>query len=119
MNVIRISAGEQTEEILQFVLGGMGESALDSIGVEREHPTSEGLASEPVSTAVVLTLTSGAILAVTRLKERWIEARRQIGQCRVVVQAFNVSEEAGQALTALAEKHAELSVSFVPPPTLS
>jgi hypothetical protein len=59
-----------------------------------------------------MTLTPVAVIAVARLLEKWLEARRQREQMNLVIQAFGVSSEAGEALAQVAQKHSDVSISF-------
>lgn len=116
MSTLRLSAGEDTEDLAQFVLGKLDDATLDAIEVEREHAPAHGLASEPVTVTLILTLGPPAMIVIGRLAERWLEARRQERQMRLVMEAHETSAEAGQALKDLADRHVEVAVAFAEQP---
>lgn len=51
---IRIEAGDDTESLLQTVLKDLSDEEIDQVGVKREYAPVSGLASEPVTIAVIL-----------------------------------------------------------------
>lgn len=51
---IRIEAGDNTESLLQTVLKDLSDEEIDQLGVKREYAPVSGLASEPVTIAVIL-----------------------------------------------------------------
>jgi len=108
MTTLLIAAGDETEDLLQFVTSNIDDETLDQIDVRRELAPPSGVISEPITTAVTLQLGAVAVIAVARLIERWLEMRDQEMQRRVVLEAYQVSHEAGQALEALAAKHTEV-----------
>lgn len=112
MSTIELSADDHTEELVQYILNSIDESTLESMEVDRQIQRPQGLASEPVTIAVTLTLATVGVSAVVRLIERWMEHRRQMCALRIVASGFEVSEEAGKQLAKLAEAHAGVSVSF-------
>jgi hypothetical protein len=114
MDTIEISAGKDTEALINHILSSFDDEQLDQIEVEREYANSEGLASEPVTTAVILTLSTTAIIAVARSIEKWIELERQRVNMQMVLKAFTESNEAGKALQKLSSLHANVSVQSVP-----
>lgn len=109
---IKIEAGEQTEDLLQFVLSQIDDQMLDTIEIDREVAPQSGLASEPITTTILLTLASTAVIAISRLIERWMEERRQLREISVVAEGFSQSSEEGRALTELARSHSQVMVSF-------
>src|SRR5262249_47450278 len=75
---VRIEAGERTEELIQSLLDELdqledrGEAAED-VDVQREQPTSSGVASEPITTACVVGgLGLAGIFALARAVEKWL-----------------------------------------------
>lgn len=116
MSTLKLSAGKDTEDLAKFVFAELDDETLDEIEVEREHAPAHGLASEPVTVTLILTLGPPAILAIGRLTERWLEARRQERQMRLVMEAYEASPEAGQALKALAERNAEVALALADEP---
>ncbi len=111
---VLIDAGDQTEELAQFIAKALDDETLDGIQFDRELAENEGLASEPITTAVVLTLSSIAAAAVVRLIERWLENKRQDSNLKLVLDAFFRSDEAGKAAAQLALRHADISITYGP-----
>jgi len=114
MPKVLIDAADHTEELAQFIAHGLDDETLDGIQFDRQLAETEGLASEPITMAVVLTLSPIAAAVVVRLIERWLENRRQKGALRLVLEAFSKSDEAGKAVAQLAERHAKISIIHGP-----
>jgi hypothetical protein len=112
MATLDISVGESTEELIQFVTKDIDDSMLDEIEIDREVRKPDALASEPITTAVMVTLSTVAASAVLRLVERWLENRRQTDTLKIVASGFSVSDNAGKQLASLAVKHSNVSVSY-------
>lgn len=112
MPVLRLEADERTGMLVDFVTQELDDTTLDQIDVEREIAPTEGLASEPVTVAVTLTLGTTAIVAVLRIVERWLESQRQMSTLTIVAEGFEQSDEAGKQLAALARKHAHVSTKY-------
>ena len=107
-----LEAGALTEELFQFLLDGLPPQELDELEVERRFAETRGLASEPTTLGVSLVLTSSMVVAICRLVARWLEQQRQDSQMKLVLRAYGHSEEAGKALTRLAEEHAKLAIEY-------
>jgi hypothetical protein len=116
MSTLKLSAGEDTDDLATFILGQLDDEALKEIEVEREQAYPHGLASEPITITLILTLGPPAIVAIGRLAERWLEARRQTRQMQLVLEAYEASPQAGEALTALAERNAEIALTLAEEP---
>jgi hypothetical protein len=84
---------------------------LDEIEVARQTAPSEGLASEPLTVAATLTLGTTAILAVTRLIEKYLEQKRQKETMVLISSSFAASTEAGQ-LVRLAKDYNGVSLKW-------
>jgi hypothetical protein len=112
MATLRFEAGDHTESIVGFVTSELDDSLLDTINVDREVASTSGLASEPITLAATITLTTTAIVAVLRIVERWLEMQRQLQTLEIVADGFAKSSEAGEHLTRLAEKHAEVTAKY-------
>jgi hypothetical protein len=112
MATLRIEAGQRTEEVVGFVLNNLSDEALDEVDIVREKAADEGLVSEPITVAAVITLTATGVLAITRLIELYMEHNRQISTLQIVANGFSQSSEAGRSLAELAKAHAQVSVSF-------
>ena len=109
---ISLDYGTETESLLKFVLNEMDDASIDAIEVDRKLDKPKGLASEPITIAVTITASSVLIVHVTRLIERWLENRRQDKARKLLIEAFNVSNEAGQALKELEIKHTDVSIAY-------
>lgn len=70
---LTLSAGDDTEDLLQCVLDGFNDEELDEIEVERRYAPSRGMANEPVTIMVILTLGPPLISATTKLLEKWMD----------------------------------------------
>jgi hypothetical protein len=110
MTTLKIEAGDQTEDLIQYVTRRLDDATLDEIDINRELAKPSSLASEPITIGVTVALGTAAIAAVTRLVERWLESQRQLETLRIVVDA--PTDEAKKLLTGLAEKHAQVSLSY-------
>jgi hypothetical protein len=112
MAQIKLMAGDDTEDLISFVANELPPELLDAMEIERIHAEDIQVASEPITVGALISLTSVAAIAVTRLLEKWIENRREREHMNLVVRAFGVSDEAGRALAELARKHADVSISY-------
>lgn len=112
MATITIEGTKDLEDMLKFVLDEGGEALADQIDIRRESAPVKGLGGEPLSTAAVITLTITIAPYVTRLIERWMEKRGQAEQMTIVAGGFGISDAAGEALTELGKKHADVSISY-------
>jgi len=112
MAMLRFEAGDNTEELLQYVLDGLDQDLIDQMSVDRDLEEMSGLASEPITTAVTITVATTSILAITRLIERWLEHKRQLDTLRIVADGFRQSDEVGKSLASLAAKHSAVSISY-------
>jgi hypothetical protein len=109
---IRIEAGRETEELIQFMLDKLGEEGKD-IDVEREQASASGVASEPITTACVVSgLGLAGILALARVIEKWLENGRQRDALELVLDGFSESGDAGNAMAELAAKHKEIAIRY-------
>jgi hypothetical protein len=109
---LKIEAGEDTEQLLQFILGQVDDATLDQIDIQRDLVKSAGFASEPVTASVAIVLGTAVVSSVVRLIERWIESRRQLEEMKIVAIGFDKSDEAGKNLTQLAKTHAQVSLKY-------
>ncbi|HEX8246039.1 MAG TPA: hypothetical protein VF541_21165 [Longimicrobium sp.] len=110
MPEVRIEAGKQTEELIQFILDELGETA-DEVDIERQHAAAHGLASEPITTSFVIGgLGFAGIVALGRIIEKWMENRREQEAMKFTLIGFSKSESAGNALAEIAKKHADIAV---------
>ncbi len=109
MSTIRIEAGDQTEDLIQFVTKQLDDATLDEIEIKREVEWPSGLASEPITIAVTM-IGMTVIVEVTRLVERWLEKKRQIETLKIVASA--PTNEIAEQLTRLAEKHVQVSIKY-------
>jgi len=118
MSTLKLSYDDQTEELLKFILDQLDETALDSIEVDREFSEPEGLASEPITVGVILTLSPVIIVTVGRLVERWMENKRQEKQIEELRKAFAESNKTGRAIQELMISQNTVSATFGPLPPI-
>lgn len=109
---IRLEAGEFTEEVTQFLLENLDSATVDTISVSRDFEVTTGLASEPITSVVLISGSIAVVLGIIRLIERYLETQRQITTLTLVANGFSQSDEAGIQLAALAKKHAEVAISY-------
>jgi hypothetical protein len=115
MNQLVLRMDKNTEDLWQYVSANLDDSTLDEVEVERDIKDPSGLASEPVTSAIILALSPRAAAAVLRVVEKWMEAERQREQLEIVLRGFSISDEAGKSAASLAAKHAEVSIKYGPP----
>jgi hypothetical protein len=81
---IRIEAGDQTEELTQYLLKDMPNEQLDTVDVDRIYERNAGTANEPVTVGVILTIAIGteagvaafkAVQAIAEAVKQYIEYR--------------------------------------------
>ncbi len=112
MPKLLIEAGDDTENLLQFITSELDDQTLDQIEVQRSVAKPENLATEPLTIAAALVLTPPLVIVVGRIIERWLENRNQLAHLKIVAEGFNQSDEAGRSLTDLSKAHAKVSVSY-------
>src|SRR6185437_14653963 len=109
MPKLAVSIGDDTEDLLQGIIGGLTEEELESVDIDRALETSEGMSGEPVTIGAVITGSAVVISAVLRLIERHLETKRQEAQMRLVAEGFREDPALGKQLGELAKKHADVS----------
>src|SRR6266404_3186120 len=103
MPKLLIEAGDDTENLLQFITSELDDQTLDQIEVQRSVAKPENLATEPLTIAAALVLTPPLVIVVGRIIERWLENRNQLAHLKIVAEGFNQSDEAGRSLTDLSK----------------
>ena len=99
--IIRIDAGEYTEELAKFIAKGLSDEQLDLIDLERERKEVPGVAQEPITIAIIIgaklagEAAAGAagvtaIVAVGKLLEKWMD---QAYHTRRLEQAIRIWED--------------------------
>ncbi|UEM08426.1 hypothetical protein J4G43_026920 [Bradyrhizobium barranii subsp. barranii] len=106
---IGISLGEDTERLLQDVLGEVDD---DDLYIERELEESEGLAGEPITFGVIIGGSAVVLSAVLRLIERRLEHKRQWKAMKMVAEGFQSHPELGKLLAQIAKKNADVSITY-------
>ena len=101
---LSLNAGEDTEDLAEYVLNALDDETLDEVDVEREHAPAHGLANEPVTLTVVLTLAPPLIAGVTTLIKNWMDNRSKERQLELTIVARGVSPEAQETLDELATR---------------
>lgn len=118
MATLILEAGENTEELLQFITSEMDDATLDKIDVHRDVVKPDNLATEPLTIAATLTLSTTLVIIVGRIIERWLENQRQLDHLRIVAAGFKESDEAGNGLAQVSKAHAAVSISYGLPKTV-
>jgi hypothetical protein len=109
-NILEIDAGPLTEDLVSYVTEQLDDETLDQIEVGRELDRPDDFASEPITISVILIFTTtAAVIEVGRMVERWIEKKRQEGQVNLLIKAYTVSTEAGEAVEKAVAKHSEVA----------
>lgn len=111
-STIYFKAGRYTEPLLQEILKGFDDVALDTIEIDRTIHKANGLASEPVIIAAAITATPILISAITRIIERWMENRKEREAMQLTIEAYKVSREAGDALKEISKKNADVAIAY-------
>lgn len=99
--------GDETEALWRVVLEELSPQDLRALEVERRIQAQIDLVSEPIATAVSIGLVGiAAFAAICRAIERYIEARRQRTSGELLIVAFGLNKQAGEAMLTLQEEHA-------------
>ena len=112
MATLFLEAGKNTEELLQFITSEIDDSTLDKIELHREVVKPDNLATEPLTIAATLALSTTLVITVGRIIERWLENRKQLDHLRIVADGFKESDEAGKGLAQVSKAHAAVSISY-------
>lgn len=114
MSQLEISAGEYTEDLWQFIQKELSDEQLDEIEVERVLNRESTVASEAITTTIILVVGPVLITAIARSVEKWIEVHRQKMNLEMLIRAHGVSLEAGAAVQELTSLHAKVTVQVLP-----
>lgn len=109
---IGISIGDETEGLLQALLGRIDDDTLDSLEIDRSLKESKGLAGEPITVGAVIAGGTIVLSAVLRLIERYLEQSQQRRTMRIVAEGFAAHPDLAMILADVAKKYADVSISF-------
>lgn len=112
MSQLIVDAGDQTDQLLNYIFSELDDEKLDEIEVERKYSESPGLAREPVTMMAALTLGPVLTTGVVRLIERWLETKRERENMSMVLKGFEISEEAGKTLAEMAKSHSNVVTEY-------
>ena len=112
MATLELSVGNRTEELIQYLTSELTDVQIDQIEITRSSSVSDKLATEPLTIAATITLSTTLVIALGRIIERWIEKQNQLEHMRIVADGFQSSDEAGKGLVKLSEKHASVSIQY-------
>jgi hypothetical protein len=98
--IIRLDAGEYTEELAKFIAKGLSDEELDVVDLERDRKEVPGVAQEPFTIALIISAKLAgdavagaaavtAIVAVGKLLEKWMD---QAYHTRHLQQAIRIWE---------------------------
>jgi hypothetical protein len=107
-----LDAGDDTESLLQLITNELDDKTLDEIEVHRDVAKPDNLATEPLTIAATLVLSTPLVIVVGRIIERWLENRNQLHHLAIVADGFNQSDAAGKALADVSKAHAKVSVAY-------
>jgi hypothetical protein len=108
---LELSAGADTERLLSFITNELEESDLDSMEVDRTFEAVEGLATEPVTVAAIITASGAIVATIATLVAKWPESRRQKETIQLLIKGYKESPAAGDAILKLATSHAGVRVT--------
>lgn len=114
MSQLEISAGEHTEDLWQFIQQELSDEQLDEIEIERVLNRESAVASEPITTTIILVIGPVLVTAIARSVEKWIDIRRERGQQEMLIKAYGLSAEAGQSMQKLMSLQAKVNVQLLP-----
>lgn len=114
MPTITLDAGHDTEALLHEITTNIDDQTLDQIDVSRIPAESLALATEPLTLAATLTMSTALIPVVARLIERWLENRNQLEHLKIIAEGFRQSDSAGMALADVSKAHAKVSIEYRP-----
>jgi hypothetical protein len=119
-NELVFKAGDLTEDLISYIADELAKqdvNMLDEVEIGRELHRPDALAGEPITIAVLLVCgTTAATIEVGRIVERWLENRRQREQIKLTIEAFKLSDKAGEAVAGIAEKNADTELTKLPEP---
>jgi hypothetical protein len=109
---IGISVGDDTEKLLGELLRLVDDKMLDDLEIDRVLEDSKGLTGEPITIGAVISGSAIALSAVLRLIERHLEHTQQRKIMEIVAEGFTSDHQLGNALTQIAKKNADVSISY-------
>lgn len=112
MPKLMLSADLSTESLVQYITSELSDDDLDEIDIIRMQDESSKLATEPLTVAATITLSTTLVVAVCRIIERWIEMQNQLKHMKIIAEGFMVSDQAGKELAKVAQKHASVSIQY-------
>jgi len=107
---ISVSAGPETEELLNYVFKNLSDEIVDQIRLERITPESNGVARELVTTAAVLSFSSAIAVPIINLIGKWMEQKRQQRAVELIYRSAKENPKVTHMLVELEKKRAELAV---------
>lgn len=105
-----LNVGDHTEELISFITNNLEDEVLDEVDLSRIHAESS-VASEPITIAAVMFLSSAAIYATARLIEKWLEIERQKDVREDLIVAWDKDENLGKAMVEMEKSHSNVIVS--------
>jgi len=96
--IVRIEAGEYTEELLNYIFKGLNDEEALQLDVKRDRRKIEGLAQEPITIAIIIgakvagdvggaVVVSTAIYSAAHLIEKWLD---ELYNSRKINQAIRI-----------------------------
>jgi hypothetical protein len=107
-----LSAGDKTEELINFVFRGLSDELTDQIELQRVADTEGGVARELITAGAILTFAPALGIPVFRLVERWMEINRQKSAVKLICEAGKEDKAIMKTLAELEKKHADVMVSY-------
>lgn len=105
---LELQAGEETEALIQYIFENLDDELLDKIDLKRNHSQKDGVASEALTSAAVLSLSASALAIIGRLVEKWLENERQFAHLKIILQAKKESDIDIAPIIDLAKKHSDI-----------
>jgi hypothetical protein len=105
-----LQAGDQTEELLQFITSELDNTVLDDVDIYRKSSPTR-TADEFITVGVTLALGSAAIYAVARLLEKWLEKQDKKCARKVIIEVWDTNPALIAALLELEKIYANVTIS--------
>lgn len=119
--IVRIDAGEHTEELAKFIAQGLSDDELDLIDLERERNEVPGVAQEPITIALIIgakfaadagaaAVATAAVVAAGKLIEKWMDQAYHTRQLKQAIKIWETDRELGKLLLKDIGKFSQVSV---------
>jgi len=119
--IIRIDAGEYTEELAKFVAKGLSDEELDLVELNRDRKEVPGVAQEPITIALIIGVKVAgeaaagaagvaAIVTVGKLIEKWMDQAYHTRQLKQAIVLWEKDRELSKLVVKDLGKFSRVSV---------